>query len=389
MPHISFLLGAGFSVPDGYKTSNQINNRLKTISSNEIEIDSDGTAFFLEGAEDINAISSFLEREFVSSFLEFYKNQVLNEREFDYEQFYDFYKGLERGEIKSPSFRKFSKNFKNQFNISSRSNNDLLNKFNNTFNQLLGQQLWKPIGNTFYANYPKYDRILSFLKKIGKENIIHIHTLNHDLLMEKFSNTAYLNTELNDGFEEMGSSYYGQLNNGYKVRLKYYTDYFESNFRLYKLHGSIDQIKFCSNDNTITAIKTLPSIRMTEFYREYRDTDGKLKYENCWINYFTDFLSGTTEKINMYGTEYYYKNIFEHFQNNLKNSEKLFIIGYSFRDSGINNMINKYFCTNIERKAIIIDPVMPDIGTCLKNVTIIPFEKSISEVTNEELIEFI
>ena len=385
MSDTAILIGAGFSVPDGYKKASDLNRRLRQINPDDILIHSSGTALFLNGQKDNNAHLSVPKRYFVSQFIEFYVTKVVKLEDFDYEEFYDYYKWLQRGTIKSADFDEFCKKYKKEFHQDTVSNNNLINDFNNTFNQLLGQQLWKPIENTYYFNYPLYESILTFMRQRGEKGNVHIHTLNHDLLFEKLSNTSYLEAKVDDGFEEMGSPYYGKLDNGYKVRLRFFADKFENRYRMYKLHGSIDQIRFYSKDDSVTAIKTVQGVGITEFYKEYKDTDGKLKYENCWINYHADFLSGTTEKIKMYGSEYYYKRIFEHFNANLKSSDYLIVIGYSFRDSAINQMINESFLNKENKRIIVIDPYMPKIEDILKTEKIDKIEKSVSDLTLQEL----
>jgi hypothetical protein len=49
MKEISILIGAGFSVPDKYLTRLGINEKLRIIKESEIEIGSNGNAFFLNG----------------------------------------------------------------------------------------------------------------------------------------------------------------------------------------------------------------------------------------------------------------------------------------------------------------------------------------------------
>jgi len=117
MSDISLLIGAGFSVPEGYKKASEINDRLKEISSDEILIDGEGTASFKNGQNDLNARLTIIEREFVSRFLSFYKTEVINKIDFDYELFYDYYKKIQSGIEKSPKIRSFFKNFKNEFKI--------------------------------------------------------------------------------------------------------------------------------------------------------------------------------------------------------------------------------------------------------------------------------
>ena len=43
---ISFLIGAGFSIPEGYPKTEDINRKLGKIYENEIFISTDDAAFF-------------------------------------------------------------------------------------------------------------------------------------------------------------------------------------------------------------------------------------------------------------------------------------------------------------------------------------------------------
>ena len=85
------------------------------------------------------------------------------------------------------------------------------------------------------------------------------------------------------------------------------------------------------------------------------EIDGKLSYEQEHGQYHPDFLSGTTQKILHYSKNDYYKKVFKHFKLNLENSNILIVIGYGFRDKGINEIITKHFFSGTDRKMIVID----------------------------------
>ena len=64
---------------------------------------------------------------------------------------------------------------------------------------------------------------------------------------------------------------------------------------------------------------------------------------NDFINYHSDFLSGTTSKTLRYREPWYYEKVFQHFENNLRDSEMLVIIGYGCRDTEINRLIIEHY----------------------------------------------
>jgi len=203
--------------------------------------------------------------------------------------------------------------------------------------------------------YPGYSGFLNCLKQWGSDSKIHIHTLNHDLFFEIFKSSDWLQGELDDGFKELGSPFYGDFQERFKVRLPFFANLYEKNFCLYKLHGSIDQYPFhLENFGIDTYIKIKPGIGTDGLYKEIADEKGQPVYVNDWINYHSDFLSGTTSKILRYREPWYYEKIFQHFEQNLSNSHMLILVGYGCGDSEINNLIEKYF--NCDNQLFVVDP---------------------------------
>jgi len=62
-----------------------------------------------------------------------------------------------------------------------------------------------------------------------------------------------------------------------------------------------------------------------------------------------------------YDSTPYYKSVFSLFNENLDDSKYLIIIGYSFGDKSINDMVIDSFSNNEEKKIIIIDIAEPDV----------------------------
>ncbi len=218
-------------------------------------------------------------------------------------------------------------------------------------------------GKKFYESihyskpiYPGYTGILNCLENWGNEGTTHIHTLNHDIFFETLSSSDWIQGNFSDGFEELGSKYYGGIKGNVKVRLSYFTNNYNEKFRLYKLHGSFDQFPFHLQDSGIdTYVKIKLGIGTTELYKEVDNGQGGYKYVNDWLNYHPDFLSGTTSKILRYGEPFYYDKVFANFKKNLSHSNKLIIVGYGCGDSEINKMIEDNFDYK-QYPVIIVDP---------------------------------
>lgn len=94
------------------------------------------------------------------------------------------------------------------------------------------------------------------------------------------------------------------------------------------------------------------------FKEEKKDKDGNLVYENCWVNYHSDFLTGTTSKIIRYREPLLYQKLFKLFENNLTKSDMLIIIGYGCKDSEVNKIIVDKFGKN--KPCFIVDPYAGD-----------------------------
>jgi hypothetical protein len=91
-----------------------------------------------------------------------------------------------------------------------------------------------------------------------------------------------------------------------------------------------------------------------DFYKKMKRKRKVLEYENCFVNYHPDFLTGTTSKISRYEEPLLYKKLFELFKKNLNKAEMLIIIGYGCKDSEINRYILEEFGTN--KPCFVIDP---------------------------------
>lgn len=399
---VSFLIGSGFSAADGLPMVSDINKRMCKIKESEFLIHTDGTTVFLNGEENLNEWSRKIERIFVQDFLNFYCTSVINGVEnFHYENFYDYYSEyLRESPIKDSKIDEFCDHFRDRYNPQYSNiwdNYNLITHFHSAFSQLLSSLLQRAkyhedIG---LGNYHPYDNFIRFLKILINENIIKIHTLNHDLLFEHLGKILW--QDFSDGFSEQGSPYYSYLkvNSGnsdftikktYRVRLKYFQNKFDKKICLFKLHGSLDTFQFDrSNLNDYTRIKADYGIE-PRFVKEIKDSQtNELRYERGLQNTFPDFLSGTTEKMRSYDNEYY-SVIFNHFFQNLQSSNLLIVIGYGFGDPGINKYLKDYFL-NEEKKMFVINP--SERSSELSKFSYGYLKKRIQDVTFEEFLSII
>lgn len=305
-----------------------------------------------------------IHKNFTLDFIKFYSTEIIKNAEFyDYEEFIDFYLEIYLGKTQNEDFDKFCKEFRRRYSYDIE-NKMLLREHDDLFNRIIAEILVDNEGVQFYEpvsrlTFPGYTGFHNCLKNWGVENVVHIHTLNHDLFIEEFRNSEYLKG-FSDGFKEEGSPFYCKFQNlrfaDLNVRLRYFADKYDTKYRLYKLHGSIDQLSFQIKDSDVDFpfIKIKPGISRAFLSKEVQDEKGEPTYKNVG-NYFpSDFLRGTTSKILRYNEGPYYKKVFDHFKENLRNSDLLVIIGYGCKDEGINKLIEENYSHG--RSIFIIDP---------------------------------
>jgi hypothetical protein len=366
MKSISFLIGSGFSEPAELPTTSRMNERLKRINADEICIHTSGDAWFLCGESDPNAHwMQVKKRRFVQEFLEFYDSTVLGPGEtFHYEVFYDYYTHFLYGGEYSKELADFLQGFLKRHELRT-DEYDLLFQFNFTFNQLVANLVGKRFPRVHLCEpyHPNYRAFLYLVQKLAETNVVHIHSLNHDLYIEHLALSDSIRGELDDGFEELGSPYYGELHlsdERYVARLPRFANKFQQRFRLYKLHGSIDHYWFQDNDR-LELIKLRKRVGKTDVFKEVQ-REGKLQYGWNPLNYHPDFLCGTTAKTERYGRGIYYPTVLGHFEENLRSSDNLIVIGYSFGDQRINEYIKTAFFTQQDKEMFIVDIREPQTG---------------------------
>lgn len=246
----------------------------------------------------------------------------------------------------------------------------------------------EPFKVNFFDGYKGF---LTYLSELSKEFIVNVHTLNHDLLFESFNNTGFINGSISDGFDEYGSDYYGKLfanNRTYHCRLERYKGRYSSPIRLYKLHGSLDYVPYyrqneygCMIPENYVKIKW--GIGAGDIMKGRK---SKIGYDISPFEYHADFLTGTTSKIQRYNEPLLFRKLFKKFRKNLREAEKLIIIGYGCKDKGINEMIIENFDFSHKQSFIVdayakegsqVDSFKEEIHAKLHRVQIDDIEKSL------------
>lgn len=394
MKQISFLIGSGFSIPEGISSANKINSKLSNINANDFYFGTDQSAGFLLPGQKYpnNEFEHLKERRFVEELIKFYNSDININKDFNYENFYDYImidleNELEFQKLKNDFFSKFEKDNGKSYD---KTLDLYLQDFNKIFPQLIKSLVWKNFDRSHlcgpYSNSYPYARFFKLIEFLKEKHLIHIHTLNHDLLIERFNNTDPFQGEIDDGFTTHGSNLYGELEipnlkslnrtnlsiDNYYVRLPIFVGKFKSRFRLYKLHGSIDRYRLYY-DKKEFLIKLLNHISPFRVTIEVDSEGGKncKNYSEIYAEKVADFLTGTEYKITQY-EDNFYSRMFEYMKNNLKNSENLIVVGYGFGDKRVNRHISQFFKLK-DKKLIVIGLSKPNLNSmCIKEFKFFP-----------------
>ena len=305
---ISFLLGAGFSVPMGFPIGNKLGKEIIKKAKKE-------------KSKEPNMTAAFVLNEMIKYFY------LRIRKKFDYEKFYDrIYYFIYN--------KKFNEYLWTKHHIHQEHE---LKSFMNFYQRSIAEIFRKiPINNSLSI----YEKFLNSLKELlDKGYEINIHSLNHDLVFESFKESSLIGNYICDGYD-----YESSLFEARGLKYPYYSGVYKQNIRLFKIHGSIDQYVYYPEDGS--AIFQRIKINNSQ---NHDDIDkGEIKYLPASIA--PDFLTGRDFKKYAYKKPYY-KNLLSHFRKNLKKSKCLIIIGYS----GNDRLINKIIVNNLHSPCFIYD----------------------------------
>ena len=328
---ISFLLGAGFSAPMGYPIGNSMERFLYGLIDNyKRECDADPNCL-----------------EKIPYIFETMISHYNRARQcFNYEEFYEYI-----------DFCCNDESIGGELNHYRRSGNPPINEkafdYKKIYQWYIAQLIKDSNGKQFYGEQDTkqlsiYERFIEAIKDLlGKEYVINVHTLNHDLLFESFKYSPLIGAEISDGFEYTDSPYRGK-NKETELVLPYYNGIYDKRIRLYKLHGSIDQYNYLKGgvyleyDNHIKIGNCVDKDKELYKIENWKKTDT---FRFC--DFEPDFLTGIDSKRKGYLTNQLCKKLFLLFIDNLNSADCLIIIGYGAKDEGINKLIRDEFdCGN-------------------------------------------
>ena len=361
---VSFLLGAGFSKPLCYPIGRDLNKKMLGFNKGTGTFSLDGT---LVSGEPIN---SWISNPYQERFGRCIRLIQEAKEGFDYEEFFDtIKKEWERNE----EYRNLEEVYQQMVAHCICDEN---------------QKCWYEDDPTVKGDYFKpYAQFLNILQKFAKNGLVHVHTLNHDLVFEGFRKTEQLSEKISDGFTLDGSCYYGKYkaeDESKNIQLRYYTGRYDTSIRFYKLHGSIDQVFFMENTDSVMVPKKCVKIRKGVGYGglEKRDSAGGIVRSPFETH--ANFLTGKTTKERYYKDPVLYSKLFDRFKCNLCLSNKLIVIGYGFKDKTINEMVTEYF-KHSSRQVYIVDPCPSEkVKEFARNLNAKIIQKSVEQIKEDE-----
>lgn len=347
LKRISFLVGAGVSIPAGFPTVGEITH--KVLSGKGVMRHTDGNYYFeppLYGIPDeyIPRVRLFLNRIKIEIDL-YYLYQ--SDRDTDYEDLYyvaSQIRDSEAQEYDNPAVQPLIEKIQREIDPILLGNQGEINNKWELFE--LAKEATHYIRDIVWHMLSRNSDTLEHLSCIkdacldNQLSSIDIHTLNHDTLLEQF--LAENNIQVTDGFTAP------------KNQMRYWDsllfDKNPLNVRLIKLHGSLNWFRFRSQgDNGYNEYIGIP---LEWDYWHIKDVDGNRQWP-------TDgrpmFLAGTFNKMLDYSAGIY-ADLHYHFYNSLRMTSILVVSGYSFRDKGINNQITNWINSSSDKKIIIIHP---------------------------------
>lgn len=350
---ISFLLGAGFSAPAGYPVGSILNDQLFNGDKLPCEFHTSGS--FVTGLDgkkpNLFPKSTWQECwEFGLRLMKYYVENVSNT--FDYEQFFDYVHTLYQKCDKTYNVSDELKAMLPPCYVSEKRVSLKLYLVLDNLLSVLPRVISYLLIEPKNLNLNAYNSLFEQIKRAVNENIdINIHSLNHDELIEKLVAYNNLNDYFSDGFAKEGSNYY--VLTDYKAeQLEVFTNDYKTLLRLFKLHGGTRYYPFFEENEYQKYIFTdyVKGISGMDEMTLYSLKEG-IQHRGTFLPN-PDFLIGEKSKQERYDSIYYQKQL-NNFRENVKCSRKLIIIGYAFKDSGINRIIQETLQSNSE--CVVID----------------------------------
>lgn len=248
----TFIIGAGFSASIGLPLGKKLNDMMLEAdnlpigfsTSGELMVNKDGTK------PDIGFKTSYDETSsFGVKLMRHYYKALKN---FDYEGFYDYFNKVHERAIRKKQDVDLQELYEflpaGYYTPNEKEDQRGLQLYHQTYllnhiyQELVSYLLTIP--DKDIVDIAIHENFVAYLTKLVNEgNVVNIHSLNHDVLIEKLSQNFHQNNLFSDGFTNIDTPYYGQVNGEYS-ELEYFANQYDKPMRLHKLHGSTSYYAF-------------------------------------------------------------------------------------------------------------------------------------------------
>jgi hypothetical protein len=165
-----------------------------------------------------------------------------------------------------------------------------------------------------------------------------VFTLNHDTVIEQELKNG--NIEYSDGFElhTPTCAYWDPVRATASPK----------GVKLYKLHGSTNWHRYRPDPDN--PHRQLVGRALNNDFEHTRDLAGEMQYP---LGSDTEMLIGSFNKIIDYSSGIY-ADLFQLFRSSLRDTNRLVVSGYGFRDKGVNTSITEWLTSSVDKRLVII-----------------------------------
>jgi hypothetical protein len=346
----TFILGAGFSIPAEYPSGHTLNEKFFNNLENNILKFSDGQWKWDE-YDNSTAQNGRLNTDYLnvslllSELIESFQRETF--LPFDYEEFYDWInKGYDSDLINrccsnvnkrltAHDFSEYSGHLFKDPGINEYSS------IQECYSYLIADLLSRN-----YKRTENLNRYSKFIESIGKEET-NIFTLNHDTLFEYLMQSHGL--DYSDGFSTDKS----MIANNEKEKMEVFNNEYNAGIKLHKLHGSVDYYQFAEMKESENGVYNYTGNYWFFKARNYwnihmanliEPSTGEI-IQSLNPDIKPQFLTGKS-KLKAISDHLIYKQLYIKLKDALSNTSKLTIIGYSYRDMHINQLIKEALDAN-------------------------------------------